>query len=140
MKFIAIILILVPSIFLHTDLGNCMNEIQTYVVTQKDDGKEITVPCGGVVQIELEGLGGAGYKWYADAADSEHVKFLSEETKRISDEKKVGAPVMEMFRFKAVKEGSAEIRMDLYRVWEGKGSAIKHFKIELNIQQDKKGG
>ncbi len=100
---------------------------------RQDNGKEIRVRCGYLIQIKLEQMGGAGYQWHVDSLDREHLELLSDETKATS-KGSIGAPVQRIWRFKAKKEGSAEIRIDQYRVWEGKGKAIEHFSIKLVVE------
>jgi predicted secreted protein len=78
-------------------------------------------------------LGSAGYGWYVDNLDKEHLELVSKETKVIS-KGEVGAPVMGVWLFEAKKKGSSEIKMDYYRVWEGKDKATEHFSIKLTIE------
>jgi predicted secreted protein len=109
-----------------------MDNKETVIVKKNDNGKKIKVKCGDVIQIELEGMGSAGYQWYIDNLNSEYLELLTEETKAIS-EGKIGAPVLRIWRFKAHKNGYTEIKMDYYRTWEGKEKTTEHFLIRLNI-------
>lgn len=108
------------------------NKERTNIVKKQDNGKELKIKCGDIIQIELEGMGSAGYWWYVDNLNSEYLEFLSEETRAIS-EGKIGAPILGIWRFKAHKKGYAEIKMDYYRKWEGIEKAVEHFLIRLNI-------
>jgi predicted secreted protein len=89
--------------------------------------------CGDLIEIKLEQMGGAGYQWYVDNLDKKHLELLSEEAKSAA-EGRIGAPVLGIWRFKATKKGSTEIRMNHYRVWEGKEKAIEHFLIKLVVE------
>jgi len=104
------------------------------IVNKQDNGKEIKTGVGNVIQIELEVLGSAGYKWHLDSLNAGYLELISEETKAVSDKEKMGAPVLGIWRFKTLKKGFTEIKMDYYRVWEGKDSATEHFGIKLTIQ------
>src|SRR5512135_326750 len=106
---------------------------KTLIITQENNGKTMTVKPGDNIRIELKELGSAGYGWYVDNLDKEHLELVLKETKIIS-EGKVGAPVMAVWLFEAKKEGSSEIKMDYYRVWEGKDKATEHFSIKLTIE------
>ena len=106
---------------------------KTLTITQEDDGKKISVKPGDKIWIELKELGSAGYCWYVENLDKEHLDLVSKETKVIS-KGKVGAPVMAVWLFKAKKRGSSEIKMDYYRVWEVKDKSTEHFSIELTIE------
>ena len=102
-------------------------------IMQADNGKKISLKLGEEIRIELEELGSAGYGWYVDNLDKEHLELVSKQTKVIS-EGKVGTPVMAVWLFKAKKKGSSGVKMDYYRVWEGKDKATEQFSIKLTIE------
>jgi predicted secreted protein len=114
--------------------GEAMTGDKIIIVNKQDNGKEIKTIVGNVIQVELEGLGSAGYKWYLDSLNAGYLELISEETKAVSDKEKMGAPVLGIWRFKTLKKGFTEIKMDHYRVWEGKDSATEHFGMKLTIQ------
>ena len=114
--------------------GEAMTGDKIIIVNKQDNGKEIKTGVGNVIQIELEVLGSAGYKWHLDSLNAGYLELISEETKAFSDKEKIGAPVLGIWRFKTLKKGFTEIKMDYYRVWEGKDSATEHFGIILTIQ------
>src|SRR4030042_638898 len=125
------------TIIFQNDLCNGMdnkdaNNEKTIIIKKQDSGKELKIKCGDVVQIELKGLGSAGYWWYVDKLNLKYLEFLSEETRAIS-EGKIGAPVLGIWRFKAHGKGYVEIKMDYYRKWEGIEKAVEHFLIKLSI-------
>lgn len=102
-------------------------------ITEGDNGKEITLHEGERFRIELEELGSAGYNWYFDNLDEEQLELISKSTRAISDGE-VGAPVMGVWLMKAKNKGSTEIKMDYYRIWEGKDKATEHFSVKLLIE------
>lgn len=61
-----------------------MDNQKTLVIKEQDNGKEIRIKPGDILQIELEETGSAGYGWYFDRLDTAHFALLSEETKAIS--------------------------------------------------------
>ncbi len=103
------------------------------ILGKQDSGRELTVKAGDTIRIELEAIGGTGYWWYINTLDATHLELLSEESRVISEKGKTGAPVMDIWRFKTLKKGSAEIRLDYYRRWEGLERAVEHFTIKLTI-------
>jgi len=109
------------------------NDKTLMTIKKQDNGKEITVKTGDIIRVELEEMGTAGYSWFVDNLNTEHLEMLSKGTKPMSEEK-VGAPVLGIWMFRAKKEGFAEINMDHYRVWEGKEKATEHFSIKLLIK------
>lgn len=110
-----------------------MNDKTLVTIEKQDNGKEITVKPGDIIRIELEEMGSAGYSWFVDNLNTEHLEMLSKGTKPISEDKP-GAPVLGIWMFKAKKKGFVEINMDHYRVWEGKEKATEHFSVKLLIK------
>ena len=102
-------------------------------ITKGDNRKEITLHEGERFRIKLEELGSAGYNWYFDNLDEEQLELISKSTRAISDGE-VGAPVMGVWLMKAKNKGSTEIKMDYYRIWEGKDKATDHFSVKLLIK------
>ena len=110
-----------------------LDDKTTIIIKKQDNGKEISIKCGDVIQIELAAMGAAGYDWHIDNLDMEHLELISEETRAVS-EGKIGAPVIAIRRFKAKEKGPTEIKMDHYRVWEGKEKETENFSIKLTIE------
>ncbi|MCX5835251.1 MAG: protease inhibitor I42 family protein [Deltaproteobacteria bacterium] len=117
------------SAFIHHSEGKMTT------ITREDSGKEFRVSVGDIIEVELSGLGSAGYGWYPEQLDRTLLELLSEETQKATGEGRIGAPVKGLWRFKAVREGQAEIRMLHYRIWEGKEKATDHFYIKVQITQ-----
>ena len=110
-----------------------MKEENLVILSKQDQGKEIEVKVGDVVQIELEAIGTAGYQWFVESLDQEMLKLVSEETK-VLHPGRLGAPVLMVWKFEVTKEGTTEIRMGHYRSWEGIDKATDHFSVRLNIR------
>ena len=110
-----------------------MKEGHTIILTKQDSGKEIEVRLGDIIQIELQEMGGAGYQWHLQDLGTDCVRFDSEETKVPSDGR-LGAPALGRWKFEVTREGSAEIRLDHYRPWEGIGRSTDHFSVRLNVR------
>jgi predicted secreted protein len=119
------------SIVLASDKG--ADEAKVFIITEKHSGSEIQVKPGDIIQVELPASGGTGYNWYIDQFDGEYFELISEKTKQVSEDTKVGAPVVMIWQFKAQKQGSTEIKMDYYRKWEGIEKAADHFSLNINI-------
>ena len=106
------------------------------LIQKEQNGKEITAKAGEIIQIELSELGSAGYSWQIDYLESQYLEPISEDTKRGLEKGKVGVPVLHVWRFKAVKPGQTEIKMNYYRKWEGVGKSTDHFNIKFKIIKD----
>jgi inhibitor of cysteine peptidase len=102
-------------------------------LTKQDNGKEITVKVGDVIQIELKRFGATGYEWYFDKPYGEYFQLIREDTKEISREGFVGTPVIRTWELKALKKGETEVILYLYRSWEGRDKAVDWFELKVNI-------
>jgi len=107
---------------------------KTVVLNKQDSGKQIDVKTGEVVQVELEAMGTAGYQWFVENLDQEILRLVSEETKVLQPES-LGSPVLMVWKFEAIKEGTTGIKMDHYRSWEGKEHSTDHFEVRIKIER-----
>jgi len=105
---------------------------KTVVLNKQDSGKQIDVNIGEVVQVELDAMGTAGYQWFVESLDQEILRLISEGTK-VLHPGKLGAPVLMVWKFEMIKEGSTEIKMNHYRSWEGKAHSTDHFEVKINV-------
>ncbi len=124
--------------FLHAfcigaECPNDMPHQKIYAINKEDNGKVLNVRCGDLIRIELETLGGAGYNWYVDTLNADYVELLPGMPNQTPGGK-IGAPVRGVWLFKSKQKGVSEIKMDHYRIWEGKEKAIGHFSVILSIE------
>jgi len=118
-------LMLFPSTLLAADA--------TITVTEEQGGREIALKVGNILRIELPGRGGTGYSWLAEATGAPHLKLVDQTTQK-AGERRLGAPVIQVWRFRAEKPGATEIKMAYYRTWEGVGQAKDRFLIKIRIE------
>lgn len=115
-------------------VNNCANAENKLELTQQDNGREITVKIGDIIQIELKSFGSAGYMWKFDNFNTNYLELLQEETKRTTKERGItGAPVFKIWKLKAKKKGNITISLYYYRGWESKHNAKDSFTIQLTI-------
>ncbi len=114
--------------------GGNMKEQTEVILAKEDNGKEIAVKSGQVIQIQLEARGGTGYWWYVQDLDRRHLEFLSEKTRAGDSGGRVGAPVLGIWTFRARDPGVSEIRMAYYRIWEGSAGAADRFSVRIRIE------
>ena len=103
------------------------------IIHREQSGRVITVKTGDLIKTELAELGSAGYSWHIGNLDYQSLELMSEEIRKVSEEGKIGAPVMRVWHFKAKKVGQTEINMDYYRKWEGIEKSTDHFSIKIEI-------
>ena len=104
-----------------------------FVLTKADSGTEIKAKPSDVIQVELQSLGSAGYSWYIDQLDKEHLDLISEKTQQTVDDNKVGASTIITWQFKVKKQGHTQLKLDYYRRWEGVKKSVDHFFLKINV-------
>ena len=107
---------------------------ETVIVNKKFNGREIKVRVGGLIRIDLEELGTAGYAWAIKDLDKEHFEIVSVQTEGTPPPSDVtGAPVVKTWLFRAAKKGMSEVKFLYYRPWEGEGNAVDKFILKVRI-------
>jgi predicted secreted protein len=105
----------------------------TITVTKEQGGREIALKVGDILRIELPGRGGTGYSWFAEDTFAPYLKLVDQATQKVG-ERRLGSPVIQVWRFRAEKRGATEIKMAYYRPWEGVGQAKDRFLIKIRIE------
>jgi predicted secreted protein len=106
----------------------------TTVIQMPDNGKEIRVHAGEVIELALKEQAGTGYIWEFHHLDHQHFKLLHTETKPLAAPNRVGGPMLRLWRLKALAPGVATLSLDYLRPWEGQAKAVKHFEIKVRIE------
>jgi predicted secreted protein len=110
---------------------------QVTVVQMQDDGKEIRVKAGEVIELTLPGQAGTGYIWEFLHLNRDYFQVLQTETKSLSNPNRVGGPMLQIWRLKTLAPGTANLTLDYLRPWEGRSQAVKHFALQVRIQKGK---
>jgi len=105
----------------------------TITVTKLQAGREIALQVGDILRVELPARGGTGYTWVLEETFAPCLRLMDQAAEPVG-EPRPGAPVMQVWRFKAEKPGAAEVKMAYYRPWEGVGTAVDRFLIKLRIE------
>ena len=93
------------------------------MITKEDNGKEIAVPEGEIFEVRLEHAGGTGYLWQIVEPDETHLRVLESTEIPLKEGRIVGGPLLKTWKIKAVKAGHTDLKILLYRPWEGTGKA-----------------
>lgn len=101
---------------------------------EADNGQEFTVPHNRVFKIKLPSNPTTGYSWFFDNLDTHEFKLMDVGFSSLNDEKLIGAPRMTWWEIKPLTSGAKNIRLLYFRPWEGKGTAVKEYKISLVIK------
>jgi predicted secreted protein len=109
-------------------------EAKTAVITKEDNGKEIAVPEGAIFEVRLEHSGGTGYMWQIVEPDETHLKVLESTEIPLREGRIAGGPLLKTWKIKAVKVGQADLKILLYRPWEGTEKAADSLQVKIQIR------
>jgi predicted secreted protein len=107
------------------------NEI---LITKADDGKEITVAKGAIIEVKLEQSAGTGYLWEIVDPDTTHLKVLQTANIPLAQGKISGGPLLRTWKIKAVESGQTNLKVFLYRSWEGVDKAADKLQVKILIE------
>ncbi len=106
----------------------------TVVITKEDNGKEILVPEGAIFEVRLEHAGGTGSLWEIVVPDETHLRVLESTEVPLKDARILGGPLLKTWKIKAVKVGQADLKILLYRPWEGTEKAVDSLHVKIRIK------
>jgi inhibitor of cysteine peptidase len=104
------------------------------VVRMPDNGKQIQVKAGAVIELALKEQAGTGYIWEFQNLDPRHFKVLRTRANSLAEPHRVGGPLLRVWQIKALAPGVTRLSLDYLRPWEGRAKAVKHFEIRVHIQ------
>jgi len=102
-------------------------------ISWNDNGREITLKRGDLVEILLESRGASGYLWSFTGLDPEYIEIVREETASDFEETVTGGPVTHIWTLRTRKSGLTEIQMSYTRPWEERKAAADVFAVRLRI-------
>lgn len=113
--------------------GGPQQKQQIKVLTLEDNRSEIEIKQGDLFQVELESPGATGYLWQVEDLDSTRLDLVHQTTRALLSDGRVGGPILSVFTFRTVSQGSATLTIDYYRPWEGRAKSEKTFSVKVNI-------
>ena len=101
---------------------------------QKNISKEVTIPLGSELIVELPSNPSTGFSWTeADIADTTVIKL--DESKYVAPEGQVvGAAGKQVWTFTASEKGTSTVEMQYSRSWEGGEKAEWTFALTVTVQ------
>jgi predicted secreted protein len=107
---------------------------ETVAVTKAFDGREIKVKTGGLIRVELEQSGTAGYTWEIQGLDSGHFDVVSVKTPEPEGTGGVvTAPVPKIWVILAKAKGKGRLKFIHFRPREGQARATDSFVLTVRI-------
>lgn len=109
-------------------------EPKSMVVTKEDNGKEIAIFAGAIFEVRLEHSAGTGYMWQIAEPDETHLRVLESTEIPLREGRIVGGPLLKTWKIKAVKVGQTDLKILLYRPWEGTEKAADSLHVKIQIR------
>jgi inhibitor of cysteine peptidase len=101
-------------------------------LTEADDGKTVELHAGDTLVVRLSENPTAGYRWSFDSLDTQMASAEEDEYVRKSDA--VGSGGEAQWTVKAKKPGTTEVKLKLWRHFEGDRSVQKRFSFIMTIK------
>jgi inhibitor of cysteine peptidase len=112
-------------------------EKKKVTVTAENNGKEVTVNQGEVVEVRLEANPSTGYEWEIIQNDAEILTPLGDpkfELPAPTEPPIVGAPTMQIFQFSAAKAGKANLKLEYRRPWDKESKPLDSFAVTVIVK------
>ena len=105
------------------------------IITDSDNGRQITVKPGDVVTVSLDSNPTTGYSWQVIEIDNTVlIQDGDPEYKQVTGSADlVGAGGTETFRFKATGSGETSLKLGYRRPWENV-PPIENFSVKIVVQ------
>jgi inhibitor of cysteine peptidase len=102
------------------------------VLTERDNGGSFEVKRGEEVTVRLDETASSGYRWAVDSRNDPVLHFQSDGV--VSSSPAIGSKSAVEFDFQAAQAGSTEIRLKLWRDWEGDTSIADRFAATVRVR------
>jgi inhibitor of cysteine peptidase len=96
------------------------------VLTERENGRSVTVSVGTVVTVRLPEAPTTGYRWAVEAASG--VELIADRTAASGA---IGGEGMRELEFRVSKPGRHDLRLKRWRDWEGDASVIDRFAVTI---------
>ena len=103
------------------------------IVTDKENGKSISLQVGQRLLVKLERNPSTGYEWSVGKTDEKLLAPDGETAFDVADANAEGAPAIQTLFFKAKSIGKVALELKYTRPWEKDKAPEKVYKITVNI-------
>ncbi len=108
-------------------------KLDDVIVTDKANGKTVSVKVGQRLFVRLPSNPSTGYEWSLDKTDEKLLAPDGETTFDVADANLEGAPTIQTLFFKAKGIGKVALELKYTRPWEKDKAPVKVYKITVNI-------
>ena len=118
-----------------------MRSSHTLFVTVQDNSSTLILRQGETLRVVLSGNAGTGYSWELERHDPSRVEPLAMESRQapgppLPDGRSLplaGGPQQISFLFRMLRPGRSSLDLRYWRPWEGAGSVVERFQLQLVI-------
>ncbi len=108
-------------------------KLDDVIVTDKENGKAVSVKVGQRLLVKLGSNPSTGYEWSVDKSDEKLLAPDGETAFDVTDNDLDGAPTIQTLFFKAKSIGKVALQLKYARPWETDKEPAKVYKITVNI-------
>ncbi|MGA9994437.1 MAG: protease inhibitor I42 family protein [Pyrinomonadaceae bacterium] len=101
-------------------------------LSKADNGKSIEARPGDRIVIHLEENPTTGYRWTAEQTDDATVELQDSDYTPAGTG--IGGGGERVMTFEAKAAGTANLRLKMWRQWEGDSSATERFNVTLRVK------
>jgi inhibitor of cysteine peptidase len=105
--------------------------VNQLTLTQEQNGQTVKTRSGNTFIIQLPENPTTGYRWSLLLADSSIVELVSDEVFHGSST--IGSGGQRRLTFRAKNIGSTQLKLSLFRPWEGRLSSSEEYHITLVV-------
>lgn len=118
-----------------------MPSSHTLIVTAQDNGSSLILRQGETLRVVLSGNASTGYGWDLEHHDPSRIEPLGMESRQapgppLPDGRSLplaGGSQQISFLFRMLKPGRSTLELRYWRAWEGAGSIIERFRVQVLI-------
>jgi predicted secreted protein len=113
----------------------------TLIVTAQDNGRSLILRQGKTLRVVLSGNASTGFGWDLEGHDPSRIEPLGMESRQapgppLPDGRSLplaGGPQQISFLFRMLRPGRSTLELRYWRPWEGTGSIIERFRLQVVI-------
>jgi len=99
-------------------------------LSDQDSGRSVDIAKGGTLSVRLQENPTTGYRWAIESSGG--LQLAGDEFQPGGGA--VGAAGSRVFHFRASTSGTNNLRLRLWRDWEGDSSVINRFSATVNVK------
>lgn len=114
-------------------LGACSLRSTVIHLSAADAGGDVSAKVGDTIEIKLQGNITTGYSWEWQKPEGSILE-LPDDPEYKAESELVGAPGIQIFKFKAASTGKEEIHMIYHRAFEQDVPPLEEYSITVRVE------